>query len=67
MKRFLIFSYDQYYPGGGWGDFKGAADTIEEARTVAATLKDDFIEIVDLETLKEVVEAIGSLPWRIKT
>lgn len=31
MKRFIAFAYDQYYPGGGMGDFIGSADTLEEA------------------------------------
>lgn len=31
MKRYLVFSFDQYYPCGGWNDFKGSFDTYEEA------------------------------------
>ena len=31
MKRFLVFGFDSYYPDGGWEDFKGHADTIEDA------------------------------------
>lgn len=33
MKRFLVFAGDAYYPSGGWKDFKGDHDTIEQART----------------------------------
>lgn len=31
VKRFLVFSFDSYYPSGGWNDFKGSYDTLEEA------------------------------------
>lgn len=30
MKRFLVFSFDQYYPGGGMNDFEGEFDSEEE-------------------------------------
>lgn len=30
-KRFLAFSFDHYYPGGGLGDIAGTFDTLEEA------------------------------------
>lgn len=32
IKRFLLFGGCVYYPGGGWGDFLGSFDTIEQAR-----------------------------------
>jgi hypothetical protein len=35
MKRFLVFAYDAYYPGGGWTDFQSDHDTLEEARAAA--------------------------------
>lgn len=31
MKRYLLFSGTTYYPCGGWADFQGDFDTIEEA------------------------------------
>ena len=31
MKRFLLFTFDFYYPEGGWHDFAGAFDSVEEA------------------------------------
>ena len=31
MKRFLLFSGDHYYPSGGWKDFCGDYDSVEEA------------------------------------
>jgi hypothetical protein len=51
MKRYLLFCFDGYYPSGGWGDFVGTFDTIEEA------LKNrdrDHYQVVDTETMKVV-------------
>lgn len=31
MKRYLLFVFQFYYPNGGWDDFKGSFDTVEEA------------------------------------
>lgn len=31
MKPYLLFAGDNYYPGGGWGDYIGSADSLEEA------------------------------------
>lgn len=56
MKRYLLFSGDNYYPGGGWEDFRGDFDTVEAAK--AAKLDqhkhDDWYHIVDIETGTEV-------------
>lgn len=67
MKRFLVFAYDSYYPGGGWGDFQKSFDTLEAAKAFAETLKRpksrsaprceqqwDFADVVDLETEQEL-------------
>jgi len=32
MKRFLLFAGDFYYPNGGWDDFKGDFDSVENAK-----------------------------------
>jgi hypothetical protein len=58
MKRFLLFSGDDFYPNGGWDDFSGDFDTVEAART-AAPETDDIYEpkwwhIVDLTTMQKV-------------
>jgi hypothetical protein len=52
FKRFLLFTYSTYYPGGGWCDFRGSFDTIDEAAAAgrARETERDFIEVVDLET-----------------
>jgi hypothetical protein len=31
MKRYLLFCGHNYYPHGGWDDFIGSYDTLEEA------------------------------------
>jgi len=49
-KRYLVFGYDQYYPGGGWSDFVGASDTPEGAEKLIAEDENhcDFYETIDL-------------------
>lgn len=32
LKRFLLFAGSNYYPAGGWQDFRGDFDTVEEAK-----------------------------------
>ena len=63
MKRFLLFTHDTYYPGGGWHDFKGDFDTKEEAEELGAKYltwdnpqkwENDQWHIVDMETGEEV-------------
>lgn len=39
MKRFAVFAGDNYYPGGGMGDFIKSFDTAEEARAFVEELK----------------------------
>ena len=53
MKRYLIFTYDNYYPMGGFEDFKCDFDSKEE---VVKYIKErnleeeDYLDIVDIET-----------------
>ena len=35
LKQFLVFAFDPASPAGGWRDFKGDADTKEEAENIA--------------------------------
>ena len=53
LKRYLLFAGMQYYPEGGWSDFKGAFDSPEDARSF---LDDDWdwFEIVDRTTGERV-------------
>jgi hypothetical protein len=48
MQRYLLFSGNQFYPGGGWDDLRGEFATFEEAREKADKLDDDWFHIVDL-------------------
>lgn len=48
MKRFLVFSYADYYPAGGVTDLCGAYDSFEEA--LAAMPREDTVEILDTHT-----------------
>jgi hypothetical protein len=50
LKRYLAFAYDRYYPCGGWSDFIGSFDDIDEAQAAIAKTKADFGDIVDTET-----------------
>lgn len=56
MKRYLVFAYPAYYPSGGWGDFKAAFDTAEEAITFASniTSASGGKEVIDLETGEDI-------------
>lgn len=52
MKRFLLFAYDSHYPAGGWGDFMGSFDTLDEARAAYSKpeRRPDWCQVVDGQT-----------------
>jgi len=53
MKRYLVFSYAAYYPGGGWSDFQKSFDDRAEAMAFADTLiltSSAGVDVIDLET-----------------
>lgn len=56
MKRYLLFTGYDYYPDGGWSDFKESFDSLEEA--IAASQKSpyycDWNQVVDTETMEIV-------------
>ena len=54
MKRYIVFAGDTYYPGCAWFDFQDDFDTLEEAETYADGLKNDWHQIVDLDTKRMV-------------
>jgi hypothetical protein len=59
MKRYFLFAGMQYYPFGGWGDFRGVFVSVEDAKKKILELNWDLVDwwqIVDSETL-EVVES----------
>ena len=52
MKQFLLFGFDEFYPGGGWSDFISSHDTKEEAIIAIKehTGNCDYYQIVDTLT-----------------
>ena len=36
--NYLVFACDQYYPGGGWSDYIGHAESIDDAKQIAESL-----------------------------
>jgi hypothetical protein len=66
MKRFLVFAGDMYYPDGGWNDFRGAYDTLKEAKARVDEIKHneetcsgyDWAHIADTAT-GEILEEEG--------
>lgn len=54
MKKYLLFAGPDYYPAGGWGDFRGDFATPEEAEEYAESLSQDWHHIVDRDSQKEV-------------
>ena len=57
MKKYAAFAYPQYYPSGGWGDFIGFVDSVEEGQALIG--KDaylDYLDLVSTETWKLAME-----------
>jgi hypothetical protein len=46
MTMFLVFAGDTYYPKGGWEDYKGKAETMEDALLLIAQINCDWWQIV---------------------
>jgi hypothetical protein len=60
MNRYLLFTGYNCYPNGGWEDFQGDYDTIEEAearveRDKLSYQKHEWMQIIDSHTKEEVV------------
>jgi hypothetical protein len=57
LKRYIVFAYEAYYPGGGWSDYKGSYDSCDEAFREADKFDIEYcggIEIIDSETCEDV-------------
>ncbi len=55
MKRYLLFCMESYYPSGGWDDFCGDFDSIEEAKErMRAQQHTDYWHVVDCTTKEQV-------------
>ena len=51
MKQFLVFAMDTCYPCGGWYDFVGAYDTLDEACQALRATSWDFGHVVNTKTM----------------
>jgi len=57
MKRYMLFCGYYYYPGGGWEDFVGCYDTIDDAKTAAHKDRSaEWVQIVDSTTGEKVYD-----------
>ena len=60
MKRYLLFTFANYYPCGGFEDYIDVFDTIEDAHNYwlnsPSNYRDTNCQIVDLKTLEIVKE-----------
>lgn len=60
MKRYLLFTFENYYPCGGFEDYIDIFDTIDDAYNYWLNRplidRDTNCQIVDLKTLKIVKE-----------
>lgn len=59
MKRYLIFAYDSYYPGGGWNDYVGSEDTLVAVGKALARNTQDWWHVVDSTTGKIVSRQVA--------
>ena len=73
VKRFVLFTYDAYYPGGGWNDKVGDFASVEEARLFMRDVVNEpernmrvslgeYYDVVDLWA-GEIVDT-GSVPTK---
>jgi len=49
-RKFIVFIYEQYYPGGGLSDMKGDFATFEEAKAFCEKNRSDYMEILDRDS-----------------
>ena len=54
MKKYIVFQFDTYYPGGGLSDIKGSFDTLEEAITFIKKDYQDYSYVVDRDTWEKI-------------
>lgn len=57
MKKFILFQYYDYYPGGGLSDITDSFDSLEEAKGFAEKKPQDTNEVVDRDTWEIVWES----------
>jgi hypothetical protein len=60
LKRYLLFSYVDYYPCGGWNDFEDSFDDLDKAKAAAMECLSDseYIDLIDSETGEDMAATI---------
>ncbi len=56
MKKYMLFTYDRFYPGGGMNDFKGLFKTIREAKEAGIKSMADYYQVYNTKTNRTVVD-----------
>ncbi len=65
MRRFLLFSGDEFYPSGGWDDFKGDYSTLPYAQIEAGEATEyTWAQVVDGVHRRVVSFRYGTRPWQ---
>lgn len=54
MRGYMVFQFDQYYPAGGWRDYKGTFYTLQNAKSYINKNHYDYFQIVDISTMKVI-------------
>lgn len=55
--RYLVFKGHVFWPAGGWGDFHSMWDDPEEARAAATLGENEWVHVLDVETMEIVYQA----------
>lgn len=50
LKRYALFEYETFYPGGGMADFIGSTDDLDQALARNKARKLDWCQIIDMTT-----------------
>lgn len=50
VKRYALFSGYHYYPNGGWEDFKGFFESVEDAAASLVGKRADWWHVVHIAT-----------------
>lgn len=62
MKRYLLFCYSKYYPGGGQDDVEDSFDTLEECYERIKHRDADYSDILDLQNRVWIKPDVPN-PW----
>ncbi len=55
MKRYLLFAFFTYYPGGGMEDFIESMDSLTELKDILQTLREDQFHVYDTASKEYVI------------